>query len=315
MKNVYFDHDGNVDDLVSLLLLLQVPDINLLGVGVVDADGYLAPAVEASRKIIDHFNTHGQSLSVAASDSRPVHQFPKEWRLISFSYNAMPLLNRWATIETPLAPVPAHQDMVNQIRQAEGPTTVVMTGPLTDLARALELAPDIADKIDRLYWMGGTMNLQGNVNEPGVDGTAEWNAYWDPQAVATVWASKIPIQMVGLESTDELPLTDDLRQHWSQMVGYPAVDLIGQGYALVLSYEANSTYYLWDVLTAVSSQYPELVETKTVTSRVLTTGKGAGRTFLDPAGRPVQLVTRAHQQPFFAQVDQLAQAATYRLEQ
>ena len=30
MKNVYFDHDGNVDDLVSLLLLLQVPDIKLL---------------------------------------------------------------------------------------------------------------------------------------------------------------------------------------------------------------------------------------------------------------------------------------------
>ena len=38
MKNVFFYHDGNVDDLVSLLLLLQVPDIKLLGVGVVDAD-------------------------------------------------------------------------------------------------------------------------------------------------------------------------------------------------------------------------------------------------------------------------------------
>ena len=312
MKNVYFDHDGNVDDLVSLLLLLQVSDINLLGVGVVDADGYLDPAVEASRKIIDHFNSQGHALSVAASDSRPVHQFPKEWRLISYSYNAMPLLNRWDEIQTPLAPVPAHQDMVTKIRQADGPTTVVMTGPLTDLARALTLAPDIAPKIERLYWMGGTMNHQGNVNEPGVDGTAEWNAYWDPQAVQTVWDSQIPIQMVGLESTDELPLTDELRHHWAQMVGYPAVDLIGQGYALVLSYEANSTYYLWDVLTAVSSQFPELVDTQTVTSRVITKGKGAGRTYLDPAGRPVQLVTRAHREAFFDQVDRLAQAATYQ---
>ncbi len=59
MKNIYFNHDGNVDDLISLLLLLQAPDVKLLGVGVVDADGYLEPAVEASRKIIDRFNRRG----------------------------------------------------------------------------------------------------------------------------------------------------------------------------------------------------------------------------------------------------------------
>lgn len=312
MKNVYFDHDGNVDDLVSLLLLLQVPDIRLLGVGVVDADGYLAPAVEASRKIIDHFNTHGQQVSVAASDSRPVHQFPKEWRLISYSYNAMPMINRRDQIQTPLAPQPAHLDMVEKIRQADGPTTVVMTGPLTDLARALTVAPEIAAKIEKLYWMGGTMNNQGNVNEPGVDGTAEWNAFWDPQAIKTVWQSSIPIQMVGLESTDELPLTDDLRHHWAQMTPFPAVDFIGQGYALVLSYEANSTYYLWDVLTAMSSQYADLVTTKQVLGDVLTSGPGAGRTFLSDTGRPVQLVTKADKHAFFATVDRLAQSATYQ---
>ena len=312
MKNVYFDHDGNVDDLVSLLLLLQVPDINLLGVGVIDADGYVAPAVAASRKIIDHFNTHHQQLSVARSSSRAVHQFPKEWRLSSFSFNAMPLLNRWDTIQTPQAPLPAHRDLIEKVQHADGPTSLVMTGPLTDLARALEEAPEIADRIDRLYWMGGTMNNQGNVNEPGCDGTAEWNAYWDPQAVATVWASKIPVQMVGLESTDELPLTDELRQHWAQMVGYPAVDLIGQGYALVLSYEANSTYYLWDVLTTISSLYPTVVTHQRVNGAVQTTGAGAGHTFLTTDGRPIDLVTKADKDQFFTIVDQLAQSATYQ---
>ena len=48
MKNIYFNHDGNVDDLISLLLLLQAPDIMLLGVGFIDADGYLEPAAVAS---------------------------------------------------------------------------------------------------------------------------------------------------------------------------------------------------------------------------------------------------------------------------
>ena len=67
MKNVYFDHDGNVDDLVSLLLLLQMPEVNLTGVGVIDADGYIEGSVPASRKIITRFG-HGAQVSVAASN-------------------------------------------------------------------------------------------------------------------------------------------------------------------------------------------------------------------------------------------------------
>ena len=51
MKNIYFNHDGNIDDLVSYLLLLQAPDIKLLGVGAIDADGYIDPSVEACRKL------------------------------------------------------------------------------------------------------------------------------------------------------------------------------------------------------------------------------------------------------------------------
>lgn len=53
MKNIYFNHDGNIDDLVSLLILLQAPDIKLIGVSAIDADGYIEPSVDACRKMID----------------------------------------------------------------------------------------------------------------------------------------------------------------------------------------------------------------------------------------------------------------------
>lgn len=43
MKNIYFNHDGNIDDLVSLLLLLQAPDIKLIGISAIDGDGYIDP--------------------------------------------------------------------------------------------------------------------------------------------------------------------------------------------------------------------------------------------------------------------------------
>ncbi|KRK88594.1 inosine uridine-preferring nucleoside hydrolase [Lentilactobacillus sunkii DSM 19904] len=304
LKNVYFDHDGNVDDLVSLLLLLQMPEVNLTGVGVIDADGYIEGSVPASRKIITQFG-HGAQVSVAASNSRAVHQFPKEWRLSSFSFDAFPLLNEHGAPTTPLADKPAHLDMIDKLQNTEGKTDLVMTGPLTDLARALEVDPSIVKKIERLYWMGGTMRTEGNVLEPKHDGTAEWNAYWDPEAVKTVWDADIDIQMVGLESTNQVPLNADVQQHWASLRRYPMMDLIGQGYALVSSYEANSTYYLWDVLTTVASQYPDLVETKDIKGDVLTSGDGAGRTFETDNGRPINLVTAVHGKAFYDKFDEL----------
>lgn len=87
MRNVYFNHDGGVDDLVSLLLLLQMKGVHLTGIGVMGADSYLEPAVSASRKIIDRFG-HGASLDVAASDATTAHPFPKEWRMDAFSVDA-----------------------------------------------------------------------------------------------------------------------------------------------------------------------------------------------------------------------------------
>lgn len=314
MKNVYFNHDGNVDDLVSLLLLLQVPGINLTGVGVIDGDGVLEPAVSASRKIIDRFNQHGYELEVAASDSRAHHQFPNAWRTSSYAFDSFPILNErldGGEPKTPLAPLPAHLDMVEKIKTADGPTTLVMTGPITDLARALDADPGIEEKIERVFWMGGSLDGHGNVHEIGSDGTAEWNAYWDPEAVARVWASGLPITMVGLESTEELPLDAELRDHFARLRRYPAIDLIGQGYALVLHAEADSTYYLWDVLTTICSMYPEVVESEPVRCAVRVDAAAAGRTYRTPAdeGREITLVTRADKRRFYEIVDELAKSA------
>lgn len=308
MRNVYFNHDGGVDDLVSLLLLLQMKDVHLTGIGVMGADSYLEPAVSASRKIIDRFG-HGASLDVAASDATTAHPFPKEWRMDAFSVDALPLLNESGTITTPLAPKPAYLDLIDKVQTTDGPTTLVMTGPLSDLAKALKTDPTITEKIDQLYWMGGTFNDRGNVAEPEQDGTVEWNAYWDPQAVKTVWDSDIAIQMVGLESTHQVPLTPAIRQHWATLRQHPALDFIGQGYALVPPlehFETNSTYFLWDVLTTVASDDPTIVTTRDVTGDVLTTGPSQGRTFETPNGRPLTLVTQVDHDAFFQRIDDLA---------
>lgn len=309
MTNVYFNHDGGVDDLVSLLLFLQMPQARVTGVSVIDADGQMEAAIEATRKIIDLFGGKQGALEVAASTSRPHHQFPSEWRGAAFTFDALPILNEHGAPKTPVTDVPAHLDLVNRVMAQEGKTTLLFTGPLTDLARALDAEPAIEDKIEALYWMGGSLDGHGNVVDPCFDGTAEWNAFWDPEAVKRVWDSSLEIHMVGLESTEELPLTRGLCQHWATLRRYPALDLIGQGYALVLNVAANNVYYLWDVLTTVYCLYADIAEVERVRCDVRVDGAAAGRTYRCEDGREVTLVTHTDAERFYALVDELAMSA------
>ncbi|RVU70640.1 MULTISPECIES: nucleoside hydrolase [Lactobacillus] len=302
MKEIYFNHDGNIDDLVSYLVLLQAPDIKLLGVGAIDADGFIDPSVEACRKMTDLFNLRGDKLAVARSNSRAVNQFPHDWRMATYSFNYLPILNEKGSVTTPQAELPAHLDMVEKLKQAKEPVTLIMTGPLTDLARALDAEPEIEQHIKKLYWMGGSLDGHGNVAMVNADGSQEWNAFWDPYAVKRVFESEITIQMVSLESTEEIPLNDELRQHWASLRRYPAMDLVGQGYSLIISVPM-AELYLWDVLTTVSALYPEVVETKKAKATVITDGLSAGSFKHDANGREVEIVTKANKELFFKKMD------------
>lgn len=304
MKQIYFNHDGNIDDLVSYLLLLQAPDIKLLGVGAIDADGFIDPSVAACRKMTDLFNLRGDKLAVARSNSRAVNQFPHDWRMATYSFNYLPILNEKGSIDTPQAELPAHLDMVEKLKHAEEPVTLIMTGPLTDLARALDVDPDIEKHIKKLYWMGGSLDDHGNVAMVNADGSQEWNSFWDPYAVKRVFDSNISIQMVGLESTEEIPLNDELRQHWASLRKYPAMDLVGQGYSLIISIP-SAELYLWDVLTTVSALYPEVVKTEKAKATVITDGMSAGSFRRNPNGREVDIVTKANKELFFQKMDEI----------
>lgn len=307
-KKVYLNHDGGVDDLVSLFLLLQMENIELIGVGVIPADCYLEPAVSASRKIIERFG-HGAAIEIAGSNSRGKNPFPKEWRMHAFTIDALPLLNEFEPMATKETSVPAHQHLVDTLRASEEKVTLVFVGPLTDLARALELAPDIEEKIEKLAWMGGTFLQKGNVEEPEHDGTAEWNAFWDPEAVQTVWNSSIEIDLVALESTNMVPLTTEVRTKWARQRSNSGIDFLGQAYAIVpplVHLHTNSTYFLWDVLTTATIQIMDSMKQKRVYSIVHETGVSQGRTEESSNGRPVNLVYEANPEVFFDYLTDLA---------
>lgn len=91
----------------------------------------------------------------------------------------------------------------------DGGAIIVATGPLTNIALAIEADPTIVDRVDRLYWMGGA-TTQGNVTD-----VAEFNAWCDPDAAAVTLASGMPLTMFDLDLTRQVrmgqPEIDRLR--------------------------------------------------------------------------------------------------------
>lgn len=75
--------------------------------------------------------------------------------------------------------------------------TLCPLGPLTNIALALRLAPEIRTRIKRIVLMGGAMHL-GNITP-----AAEFNFYVDPHAAAIVFDSGIPLTMLGLHVTHQ----------------------------------------------------------------------------------------------------------------
>src|SRR5207244_11395989 len=93
-------------------------------------------------------------------------------------------------------------------------------GPPTHRARGFEQRPGAEGNVKELLLMGGALDVPGNVQEPGHDGTAEWNIYWDPQAAKRVFDSAIPITMFALDATNHVPVTPEFRRAFGLQYGH-----------------------------------------------------------------------------------------------
>jgi purine nucleosidase len=284
MRPVFYDHDAGVDDLLSVIFLLGMQDIEVIGIGVTPADCYLPTGLPATLKILDLLGHPHIPVAGGTLDGR--NPFPDEWRVHSDLVNELPILNA-RPYPQPVA-LSAHQLLINQVRAASQKVTLLFTGPLTNLAAALDQAPDLESKIERLYWMGGAVDVPGNVSAPQAptaDGTAEWNVYWDSVSAARVWQSSIPITLVGLDATDKVPVTESFLARLATQNQYLLSNLASQCWAFTV----GTGYHLWDTLTTLAVGKPDIVTLHDVPCRIVVDGPSDGRTLRDPSARTVQV--------------------------
>jgi len=293
---VLMDQDGGVDDYLATILLLTMEHIELLGVVVTPADCYIQPAVSATRKIMDLMGF--SQIPVAQSTVRGINPFPYLYRRDSLIVDHLPILNQQEVIQTPLVRETGQDFMVRMLRSAPEPVTLLVTGPLTTVATALDIAPDAIAKIARIIWMGGALNVPGNVErglEPGQDGSAEWNVYWDAVSAGKIWEKSVEIIMCPLDLTNSVPLSLDLFRRIVRQRHYPISDLVGQCYALVVPQD----YYFWDVLATGYLGHPEFYQLQTWETEIVTVGSSQGRTQVVTKGRKVYAMDRVDKEAFY----------------
>ncbi|MGG6896195.1 nucleoside hydrolase [Rhizobium sp. BR 315] len=90
-------------------------------------------------------------------------------------------------------------------RKHPGEITYIALGPLTNLALALAIDPDLPKYLPRVVWMGGAAFVPGNVTP-----VAEADAWHDPEGAQMVLQQAgWHIDMVGLDVTDDTILVEE----------------------------------------------------------------------------------------------------------
>lgn len=92
-------------------------------------------------------------------------------------------------------------------------TSIIALGPLTNIARAIELNPNLGKHCHRFVSMGGSYKSQGNCSP-----VAEYNYWCDPHAAQLVFETLgKKIEMVGLDITREIVLTPNHLEYMSRI--------------------------------------------------------------------------------------------------
>jgi inosine-uridine nucleoside N-ribohydrolase len=200
---VLIDCDPGHDDAIAILLALASPEVELRGVTTVAGNQTLE---KTTRNALVVLEVAGRTdIPVAAGADRPLRRALRTAAHVHGETG----LDGPALPEPSAAPVDVHAaDLLADL--IEPGVVLVPTGPLTNVALLLERHPDVRGRLEAIVWMGGAI-AEGNVTP-----AAEFNAFVDPEAAAAVFASGIPLTMIGLDVTHRALFT---RAHAERLRG------------------------------------------------------------------------------------------------
>jgi purine nucleosidase len=195
-RKIIIDTDPGQDDAAAIMLALGSPELDILGITTVAGNVPLARTSSNARIILEFCSR--TDVKVYAGADRPIAR-----PLVTAEHVHGKTGLDGPELHEPQMPLEARHavDFIIETlrREPAGTVTLCTLGPLTNIATALEKAPDIAGRVRELVMMGGGFFEGGNITP-----AAEFNIYVDPEAAAAVFRSGIPIVMMPLDVTHKV---------------------------------------------------------------------------------------------------------------
>lgn len=186
----------------------------------------------------------------------------------------------------------AAERIVEIARASKEPVTILAIGPITNVALAILLEPELKHFIKQIIFMGGAVHVPGNMTP-----VASFNVVADPEAAQIVYRSSIPVVQIGLdicnrfsfrmEDFDELARRDiPMTRFICQMVQFRLRQI---GETKSESVARTDSIALNDVAATAYLMNPGWFTTEMVAGDVETAGQCAGMTILDFVNRENRL--------------------------
>lgn len=190
-KKLLLDCDPGLDDALALLLAHGDPDLELVGVTTVGGNVGLQKTTANALRLREYLGF--TSVPVARGAAEPLVRKPVDAAHVHGEHGLGSIVLPDASL--PVDDRSAAQFIIDTLRGSPGAVHLVATGPLTNIALALEHAPEIARLAASFTIMGGS-STRGNATP-----AAEYNIYADPEAAKIVFDADWRVTMIGLDLT------------------------------------------------------------------------------------------------------------------
>jgi len=250
-------------DMQSILLFLQAPDIEVLGITIVSGDQWVKEQTQRTLRAVEI--AQRTDVPVVPGAEYPLinsRELSEAWEQ---QYGQFSFKGAWTDrMYHPPDVVPPLEEgkpttnaldehaatfIVRMVRKYPNEVTIWAGGPLTNVALALRLDPEVATLAKELVLMGAGFNVgEGGIHR--INGRREFNWWFDPEAVRIAMSApwkKIVITPVDISVKTRL--TDDINAEIAK-AGTPVADYLRR---------FARASYMWDEISAIAWMDPSII--------------------------------------------------------
>jgi inosine-uridine nucleoside N-ribohydrolase len=187
---------SDIDDGLALGLILKSPEFQLEAVTVVGGNTALDVGVPSGLAVLE---AAGADVPLYRGSPRPLVEDHTTWRAeLDGRRTVEPAVSMWRDVPYPNprrkpAEGTAAEVIVRIVNAHSGEVTICAVGPLTNVAHAILLDPELPQKVRQITVMGGSFGVWHRPQE--------LNFCYDPEAARIVVTSGAPVTIVPLDAT------------------------------------------------------------------------------------------------------------------